>query len=414
MQRIRSPIISVLGHVDHGKTTLLDKIRGTAVAKSEPGLITQYISASWVPLQVIQGVAGELLKKLGIELTIPGLLWIDLPGHAAFTTLRKRGGAIADLAVLVVDILEGFKPQTDESLMFLKQFKTPFILALTKIDRVPGWIPNPEKPFLETFEQQSERTREELEKRLYQIAGQLSSRGFESDRYDRVVDFRKQVAIVPVSGVTGEGIPDLLMVLAGIAQKFLLERLELKLGEGKGAVLEVKPFRGLGLTLDVILYDGEIRVGDWLVVGGREPVKSRVRAILLPKPLRELRAETAFQRVQEVQAAAGLKLAAPDIEKVVPGSPLRTVRKQEEVERAIKEVQAEVEEVEIETQKEGMILKADTLGSLEALIKCIKELGLPIRKAEVGNLTKSDLLELKPLPERICFCFGLKVPEELE
>lgn len=412
MEGIRSPIISVLGHVDHGKTTLLDKIRGTAVAKSEPGLITQYISSSYVPLEVIKKMAGELFQRFGIKLEIPGLLWIDIPGHAAFTTLRKRGGAIADIAVLVVDIIEGLMPQTDESIMFLKKFKTPFVVALTKIDKIPGWVSNEGMPFFKSIERQRESVQGEVEKRLYQIVGQLTMRGFEAERYDRVTDFTKQLAIVPVSGITGEGVADLLAILCGLAQRFLKERL--KVGkEGKGVVLELNQIRGLGITADIILYDGMMKRGDLMVIGGKKPVQTRIKSILVPAPLRELKMAGQFKQMDAVSAAVGVRVAAPGLEDVLAGSPVRIVKSEKDVEKITKELQAEIEEVEIRTEKEGVLIKTDTLGSLEALIKCISELGLPIRRAEVGAVTKSDLLELKPLKEKICFVFGLKVPDEI-
>jgi translation initiation factor 5B len=412
-RKIRQPILAVLGHVDHGKTTLLDKVRGTVVAKGEAGLITQAIGATNIPITTIKNICGSLMEKAKVELTIPGLLIIDTPGHEAFTTLRKRGGAIADMAILVVDINEGFKPQTEESLNFLKQFKTPFIVAATKIDKVAGWNPRKDSAFLASFKDQTERVQDDFEKKLYDLIGQLSMRGFEAERYDRISDYTKQIAIVPVSGVTGEGIIDILMVLCGVAQKYLKEGLEVKPGEGKGTVLEVKDFKGLGTTLDVILYDGQIGKGDWLIIGGNEVITTKVKALLEPSPLKEMRVEKMFRTVNTVSAAAGVKIAAPSLEKVTAGSPVRAVRDRKDVDRAIKEVQSEIEEVEIETDKEGVLLKADTLGSLEALIKSLKGI-VPIRKAEVGNVTKADIMEIRNFDEPKVFAFSLKVPADVE
>ena len=413
-KRIRSPILVGLGHVDHGKTTLLDRVRGTAVAATEPGLITQYISASYIPSKVIIRTCGPRLAAMGIKLEIPGLLWVDSPGHEAFTTLRKRGGAIADLAVLVVDINEGFKPQTDESLNFLKQFKTPFVVAATKIDRLLGWNIHNNACFSDSFKEQPDRTQDELEQRIYNLVGQLGEREFDSDRFDRVGDFTKQIAIVPVSGVTGEGVPDLLMVIAGIAQRFLKDRLEVTPGEGKGTVLEVKEYKGLGTTIDVILYDGEIRKGDFVVVGGESTVTTRVKALLKPEALKELRMEKSFRPVDSVPAAAGIKIAAPNMEEVIAGSPLRAVRKESQLEKARQEIENEIQEVEIETDKEGIILKADTLGSLEALIKTLGEEGVHIRKAVVGDVTKSDIMESRAMEDPIIMAFGVRLAPDVE
>ena len=412
-KKIRCPILVALGHVDHGKTSLLDKIRGTSIAKTEPGLITQYISASYIPIQVIKETCGHLMKQLKTELEIPGLLWIDSPGHEAFTTLRKRGGAIADLAVLVIDINEGFMPQTEESLNYLKQFKTPFVVAATKIDRIAGWSLSPGACFSEAYENQPDRPREELESKLYNMIGQLGGRGFPAERFDRVQDFTKQIAIVPVSNVSGEGIPDLLMMLGGITQRYLKGRLEVTPGWGKGTVLEVKEYRGLGTTVDVILYDGEIRRGDTLVIGGEEIALTKVRALLTPQPLKELRIEKDFKTIPSVQAAAGIKISAPGLEGIIAGSPLRAVSNERDVDQATAEVRSEMSEVEIEIDQEGVVLKADTLGSLEALLKTLREAGLKVRKARVGTVTKSDIAELRNLEEPMIFAFGVRIPPEI-
>jgi translation initiation factor 5B len=413
MKDIRSPILVALGHVDHGKTSLLDKVRGTAVARTEPGLITQYISASYIPVQVIREKCGELLKRLKIELDIPGLLWIDSPGHEAFTTLRKRGGAIADLAVLVIDINEGFMPQTEESLNYLRQFRTPFVVAATKTDRIAGWSLSPGACFSESYDNQPERAREELDSRLYSLIGQLGERGFPAERFDRVRDFTKQVAVVPVSNISGEGIPDLLVMLGGIAHRYLRGRLEVTPGWGKGTVLEVKEYRGMGKTVDVILYDGEIRVGDTLVIGGEEIAVTKVRALLTPEPLRELRIEKDFRTIPSAQAAAGIKISAPGLEGVVAGSPLRAMKNERDVEQAREEVRREMSEVEIETDQEGVVLRADTLGSLEALVKTLREAGLTVRNARVGTVTRSDIAEIRTLEEPIIFAFGVRISPEI-
>ncbi|RLI96316.1 MAG: translation initiation factor IF-2 [Candidatus Aenigmatarchaeota archaeon] len=416
MKNIRSPIIAILGHVDHGKTTLLDKIRGTAIASSEAGGITQAIGATHIPISTIKKICGRLLEKMKIKLIIPSLLFIDTPGHEAFTTLRKRGGAVADIAVLVIDINEGFRPQTEESINFLKQFRTPFVVAATKIDRITGWH-SEERCFLESFPEQTERAQEEMETKLYNLIGQLKLHGFDAERYDRVRDYTRQVAVVPVSGITGEGIPDLLMVLAGISQKFLKDNLEVQPGEGKGTVLEVKEYRGLGVTIDVVIYDGEIRRGDYLIIGGSTPettVITRVKALLKPNPLSEMRVEKNFISTERVSAAAGVKIAAPGLENVIAGSPLRAVSDKSMIDKAVKEVKEEIEEVEIETDHTGFILKADTLGSLEALIKSLKSMNMPIRKAHVGTITKTDILEAKTMEKPLIFAFGVAPSDEIK
>ncbi len=411
---IRSPIVVTMGHIDHGKTSLLDAIRGTAVNKAEPGQLTQHVGASYVPSEVIEKICSKLIEKLNIKIVVPGLLFIDTPGHAAFITLRKRGGAVADLAILVIDINEGFQEQTDESLKILKEYKTPFVVAATKIDKITGWKSFENFCFLDSFNNQSDFAKEEEEKLLYRLVSQLAERGFNSERFDRVENFAKQVAIVPCSGKTGEGVPELLAILCGLAQHFLKERL--KISEvARGTVLEVKEVKGLGTTIDVIIYDGNVRRGDYLIIGGKEPVVTKIKALLVPRPLQELRVEKQFENIEEINAAAGVKIAAPNLENVIPGSPIIFVKSEKEIEIAKESVQKEIEEVEFKKDVNGVVLKADTLGSLEAMIKILTEENIPIRKAEIGNVKKEDVVEASNTSEnlrRVILAFNVKILEE--
>jgi len=413
---IRSPIVVTVGHVDHGKTTLLDKIRGTAVTKLEPGELSQHVGASYIPLNTVKKICGHLLEQMKIELLIPGLLLLDTPGHSAFVTLRKRGGAVSDIAILVIDATEGFQEQTDESLKILKEFKTPFVVAATKIDKIPGWYPYSNTCFLDSFKKQREDVGGELEKKVYRIVSQLAERGFSSERFDRIEDFTKQISIVPCSGLSGEGISELLVVLAGLAQQFLKERLEVS-DIARGTVLEVKETKGFGITIDVILYDGSIERGDYLVIGGKEPIVTKIKALLRPRPLQELRVEKQFENIEEASAATGIKVAAPNLENVIAGSPIIGVKTDFGIEEAKKQVQKEVEEVEFKKEIEGIVLKADTLGSLEAMIKLLTEEKIPIRKAEVGHVTKQDVIEAQNVSEdirKVILAFNVKVLNEAE
>jgi len=384
---LRQPIVAVLGHVDHGKTTLLDLIRQTAIAAKEAGGITQTIGTTEIPLETIKTISGQILNMFGFEISIPGLLFIDTPGHEAFVSLRKRGGSIADIAVLVIDISEGIMPQTEESMQILKNTKTPFIVALNKIDKIQGWHTHDES-FLKNYQRQQDVTKEIFEERFYKVVSQLSHRGFESERFDRVQDFKKTVTIVPLSGKTGEGIPELLAILSGLAQQFLKGKLE-KTEQSAGMILDVKEVTGLGTAIDCIIYDGKIAKNDFLVLS-KPPMIAKIRALLMPEPLRDMRTEKKFKNVEEVNSAAGVKIAAPGLETVVAGSQIRTAKTFEEAEMLLNELEKEIEEVEIFTEKDGIILKADTLGGLEALINIFSK--HPIREATVGNITKKHVI----------------------
>ncbi|TKJ17069.1 translation initiation factor IF-2 [Candidatus Woesearchaeota archaeon B3_Woes] len=394
MKSTRSPICTVMGHVDHGKSSILDNIRGSAIVKSEAGAITQAIGASIIPLNTIKNICGDLLKQLKMDFTIPGLLFIDTPGHAAFTNLRKRGGNLADIAILVIDVNEGIKPQTMESIEILKQYKTPFVIALNKIDLISGWQTK-KINILSSITQQSQSIQQILDKKLYELVGKLSEIKINSERFDRVDDYTKQIAMIPCSAKTGEGIPELLMVLTGLAQRFLEKCLECDVdGSAKGTILEVKEEKGLGKTIDVIIYDGTLKTGDTIVIAGLEKsITTKVKALFEPVPLAEIRDKKSnFKSVKKVSAATGVKISALDIDEVVSGMPLRSCQKKE-IEKTKQELQQEVKEVLIETDKEGIVIKADSLGSLEALIKLLKENEVSIRRASIGNITKKDIAE---------------------
>ena len=388
---IRQPIVSVLGHVDHGKTKLLDYIRGTTVVQKEAGLITQHIGATEVPIDHIYDVCSALIKQRNF--TVPGLLFIDTPGHHSFTTLRARGGALADLAILVIDVNEGLKPQTIESINILRRFKTPFVIALNKIDLIPGWRQHPGKPFSFSIKDQMDQVRTELDNRIYDLIGKFYSEGLSVDRYDRIENFTKNIAMVPVSAKTGEGIPELLLVLIGLAQRFLEEMLETEEGgPAKGTILELKEEKGLGPTLDVIIYSGKLKRGDQVALGTRgEPLLTKVKAILKPKPLDEIRdPRERFDQLKEVTAAAGIKISCQNVEGVVAGAPLMVIKGNKD--RVLNEVMEETR-VHIDTQDEGVLIKADAIGSLEALAYEAKNADIPIKKYELGDISRRDIVE---------------------
>lgn len=398
---IRQPIVCVLGHVDTGKTLLLDKIRKTTVQAREAGGITQHIGASFFPVDTLKQLVGPLLSMVKSEIEIPGLLVIDTPGHEAFTNLRKRGGSAADIAILVIDILRSFEAQTYECIEILKARKTPFLVAANKIDRVPGWKSYPDTPFLRDYQAQDPYVRQDLDTKLYDIIGAFSRLGFKTDRFDHIKDFTKTVAIVPTSAKTGEGITDLLMVLIGLTQQHLKKRLQTTEGPAKGTVLEVKEEPGLGLTLNTIIYDGTLQKDDMIVVGGKEkPIVTRIRAILVPKPLDEIRdPRDKFSSVDSVSAAAGVKIVAPDLEGALAGAPIYGVAEGEKPEKYVRLVSEEIEKIRIVTNVDGIVLKADTLGALEAIAENLKGNSVPIRLADVGDISKRDVTEASVVKE---------------
>ncbi|MHA1932531.1 MAG: translation initiation factor IF-2 [Promethearchaeota archaeon] len=400
---IRAPITCILGHIDHGKTTILDYIRGTVVQQREAAGITQHIGASYFPTEDIK----EFLKKSKQEfaekdIKLPGILVIDTPGHAAFLNLRRRGGAVADIAILVIDVTAGTMPITWESVRILRDRKTPFVIAANKIDRISGWKSKKDADFLDSYNSQSIHVKEFLDEKIFQIIGNFLEEGFKGiERYDKIKDFTKQVAIVPTSGKTGEGISTLLLILMGLVQQYLTENLKFSEGPAKGVVLEVKKEKGQGKTMDVLIYDGIIKKGDEFIVGGLEkPIKSKIRALLIPKPLDEIRdPRQKFDSVDVVAAAAGIKILSPNIDDVVAGSPFRGIGAPSEESDVYKEVESEVDSIRIKTDKAGVVLKADTLGSLEALENHFSKSGVKISIADVGPIKKEDIINANIVKE---------------
>ncbi len=394
---IRQPRVVVMGHVDHGKTSLLDSIRSTNVAKKEAGAITQHIGASEVPLDAIKETCAGVLAARKTQFIIPGLLFIDTPGHESFTHLRERGGSIADIAVLVVDIAQGFQPQTVESIKILREFKTPFVVAANKVDLVTGWKTAPQEggcacSIISNIDNQKPEVQSRLDELMYVIVGKLFEMGIASERFDRVTDFTKQVAILPVSAKTGEGLPELLLSVAGLSQKFLENELKSEVeGPGKGSILELKEEKGLGTTIDVIIYDGVLRKNDEIIFGTiNGSAKAKVRGLLKPK-LHATGDGDKFEYVDEVHAASGVKIYAPGLEGALSGSPLLVDDGKNE-EGQLKEIDEMIRGIMFESEKNGVVVKADTLGSLEALTKLLSTQGVEIKQAGVGKVVKKDVV----------------------
>ena len=412
---IRQPIIVVMGHVDHGKTSLLDKIRNTAIANKEAGGITQHIGASEVPIDVIKKICKGILSTFKINITIPGLLFIDTPGHEAFTNLRKRGGSVADLAVLVVDITKNFEPQTYEAIEILRQYKTPFIVAANKIDLITGWLPNNNESFAETIAKQQPNVVSELDNRIYEIIGKLSELGFNSERFDRVKDFQREVLIIPVSAKTGEGIPELLLYATGLAQRFLEKRISIEVnGPGKGSIIEKKEEKGLGTTIDVILYDGTLKVNDTIAFATSTGIGlSKIKALLKPKPLQELRESSSkFYYVDSVSAASGVKISGTGLDDALPGSLVLST----DYPNYENEIKAEIADL-FATERKGIILKADSIGTIEAVSKLLAGIGVSISKKGLGNVTKRDVLDAYAMRaidpySAVILSFGVKIDED--
>lgn len=394
--------MAVLGHVDSGKTSLLDRIRGTGVQEREAGGITQHIGASFLPDETIQKRCGHLYEKLGkTETKIPGVLVIDTPGHEVFTNLRARGGSAADIAILVVDVNRGFQPQTNESLKILQSRKVPFVVALNKVDQISGWKTTNTAFITQAIKEQPPSIQNDLDQKIYDVVGTLSVLGYQSEAFYRVQDFKKELAIVPISARSGVGIPELLAVLVGLTQQYLKQRLTQEEKSSRGIVLEVNEEVGMGPTANVILIDGSMTKNDTVLVAKRDGViVTKPKAILLPKPLDEMRdPRDKFKPVDEVHAAAGIKIASQDLEGVLPGSTVYIAKNDSEISQFRKTIEDEMKSVFLETQTDGVTIKCDTIGSLEAITEMLRRQQIPVSKADIGPVNRRDVIEAKAIKE---------------
>ncbi|MGA9840357.1 MAG: translation initiation factor IF-2 [Thermoplasmata archaeon] len=395
MPELREPIVSLLGHVDHGKTTLLDRIAGSVRASKEAGGITQHIGAIEVPGATVRRLCEGILTDA--QLAVPGLLFVDTPGHRSFETLRRRGGALADLAILVIDVREGLMPQSRESIQILRHEKTPFAIALTKIDLLAGWRKTATPlPLTDQIARGGPEFLKVLDQHMYSVAEEVVRLGFSADRYDRVSDFTRNVGIVPVSAKTGVGVPELIALLVGLAQRFLQEELARVTEVGEATILERSDQKGIGPVGNVIVYNGRLRVGDEIVVTGRtEPFSTRVRGIYRPIPLKPGTAskQVKLRSFDEVAAAAGVYLAATGIEDAMPGGLLKVVRTPEEAERVRVELAQETQPV-AELAESGVAICADALGGLEALAFECREGKIPVHEATVGPVGRPTIIRM--------------------
>ncbi|KAF9449567.1 hypothetical protein P691DRAFT_774614 [Macrolepiota fuliginosa MF-IS2] len=418
---LRSPICCILGHVDTGKTKLLDKIRQTNVQEGEAGGITQQIGATYFPVEAIKQKTVVMNKDGTQEYKIPGLLIIDTPGHESFTNLRSRGSSLCNIAILVVDIMHGLEAQTLESLRLLRDRKTPFIVALNKIDRMYSWEATPDNSFRDSLAKQTRQVQREFEDRVAKTIVAFAEEGLNACLYYENKNFARNVSLVPTSAITGEGVPDMIMLLVNLTQQRMSDRL-MYLSELECTVLEVKVIEGLGTTIDVVLSNGILHEGEKIVVCGLNgPIVTQVRALLTPQPLRELRIKSAYVHHKEVKAALGVKIVAPDLEKAIAGSRLLIVGPDDDEDDLKDEIMSDLTTLlnSIDKSGRGVCVQASTLGSLEALLDFLKVSKIPVSGINIGPVHKRDVMRaatmLEKAKELACIlCFDVTVDKDAE
>ncbi|WVQ70320.1 uncharacterized protein L199_008546 [Kwoniella botswanensis] len=418
---LRSPICCILGHVDHGKTKLLDQIRQTSVAEGEAGGITQQIGATFFPKSAIVEKTAVVNSDNTTDVKIPGLLIIDTPGHESFSNLRTRGSSLCNIAILVVDITQGLEPQTIESINLLKKGRTPFIVALNKIDRMYGWEPKKNAGFRETLNSQKAFVKSEFEDRVKAAKLAFAEQGFNAELFDENKNLGRNISLVPTSAITGEGIPDMLLLLVKLTQERMNANL-MYISELECTILEVKIIEGLGTTIDVILSNGVMREGDKIVLCGSDgPIVTNVRALLTPQPLRELRIKSAYVHNKEVKAALGVKISAPGLEKAIAGAKLYVAHDEDEVE-AYKDMAMDdlssLAKFVTKTGK-GVWVQASTLGSLEALLTFLQQMKIPVFNFGIGPVYKSTIVKAGIMLDRapeyaVIMAFDVTIEKEAE
>ncbi|KAH3659214.1 hypothetical protein OGATHE_006098 [Ogataea polymorpha] len=418
---LRSPICCILGHVDTGKTKLLDKIRQTNVQGGEAGGITQQIGATYFPVEAIKQKTAVMAPYEKMVYEVPGLLIIDTPGHESFTNLRSRGSSLCNIAILVIDIMHGLEQQTLESIRLLRDRKAPFVVALNKIDRLYDWKAIPNNSFRDSFAKQTRAVQQEFETRYTAIKVALAEQGLNSELYFQNNNLSRYVSIVPTSAVSGEGVPDLLWLLLELTQKRMSKQLKY-LSHVEATILEVKVVEGLGTTIDVVLSNGILREGDRIVLCGMNgPIVTNIRALLTPPPARELRIKSEYVHHKEVKAALGVKIAANDLEKAVAGSRLLVVGEDDDEDELMDEVMDDLTGLldSVDSSGRGVTVQASTLGSLEALLDFLKDMKIPVMSIGLGPVYKRDVMKAAAMLDKakeyaVMLCFDVKIDKEAE
>ncbi|XP_062383535.1 eukaryotic translation initiation factor 5B [Sardina pilchardus] len=419
MDKLRAPVICVLGHVDTGKTKILDKLRHSHVQDGEAGGITQQIGATNVPLDTIME-STKMVKNFDKDnVKIPGMLIIDTPGHESFSNLRNRGSSLCDIAILVVDIMHGLEPQTLESINLLKEKKCPFIVALNKIDRLYDWKKSPETDVQATLKKQKKNTKDEFDERAKAVIVEFAQQGLNASLFYENKDVRTFVSLVPTSAHSGDGMGNLIGLLVELTQTMLARRLA-HCDELRAQVMEVKALPGMGTTIDVILINGRLREGETIIVPGVEgPIITQIRGLLLPPPLKELRVKSQYEKHKEVCAAQGVKILGKDLEKTLAGLPLLVAHKDDEVpvlrDDLIRELKQTLNSIKLEDK--GVYVQASTLGSLEALLEFLRTSKVPYSGINIGPVHKKDVMKASAMLDHdpqyaVILAFDIKVERD--
>jgi len=354
-ERARGPIVTILGHVDHGKTSLLDRIRNANVADGEAGGITQATSAFRVPV-----TTGDTEKFV---------TFIDTPGHEAFTAMRSRGANVTDIVVLVVAADDGVMPQTIESISHSKAAGVPIIVALNKIDKEQA-----------------------TESNIQRILGQLAEHGLNP------TEWGGDTEVVKTSAIKDIGIQELLEIL-----DLQAEILELKsdfAGQAQGTVVEARPEGGRGNVANILVQEGELKVGDFIVMGrafGRvrditDDRGKKLKKVLPPLPVQ-------ISGINDLPDAGDKFYCVGSIKEAEKAAEQRRERERETMLASPKlTLDNMFTQIADQDLKEILVvLKADVQGSVDVLKSEVEKVGneevkVRVIHQAVGGITESDIL----------------------
>lgn len=392
---LRTPICSVLGHVDVGKTLFLDKLRNTRVQNNESGGITQQIGATYFSIETL-----NKLSQTNKKLDIPGLLFIDTPGHDCFSSLRIRGVEICDIAIVLVDIIKGVEKQTMHCIELLKQHKIPFIIVLNKLDRLVNWkkTTNNISSLKKSFKNQNKTTLKYIEEYANKIICQVAVLEINAALYYKNKDHKSYVSMIPVSSLTGEGISDLLMLIATLTNKFMKKKLVFHQDKARGYVMEITKNNQLGNVINVILTDGILNKNDRIIFCGNNGcLETDVKNIFLPTEKEELRDKAKFTSVNKVVASKGLMLKVTNGDKIMVGTEFFRLGSGETKEDYNEQIQSQISKKNLILEQKkydsiGVYIHSPSSGVLEALWNLMKDKEYKIAKMNVGPLTKQTII----------------------
>ena len=372
---LKSPICSIMGHVDAGKTTLMDVLRKTNVAEKEFGGITQDINSYFVNIDTISELTSKITNKYKVEPKIPGVLLIDTPGHEVFNKLRNFGSNLCDVAIVVIDIISGVKPQTIESIKMLQENKIPFVIAATKLDTVDGYKCCNMSSLNDEFKEQEKYVLYSIDSYIQDIKYDLEKINVKAELYFKNKKPKQMYSIVPISSKTNSGLSDLLCLIVYISQEWMNSKMIYDENKKDMVIMKSYNDKKMGWVIDVIIKNGNIKVGEkYIILSTTGPQEIKVRNLIIGK-----------DRVREVKASNCVTVIAANCSQCYSGTKLFPHTSN------IKELTKEYDNLlsSYKLEKNGVLLIAPTLAMLDGLYNTFKD--VKISGVDIGNVNENSI-----------------------